>query len=115
MQWTQEENGGFLTKSLVVDLLKIANPDEIGGSGLVMVGLEHPAQAPSWSRANELEDSLVGVTSGLAAGMAVLGVPALQPVPPAPGLTLVETLDGADMGFLADVLATGAAVEFAGR
>ncbi|MGY2003726.1 HAD family hydrolase [Blastococcus sp. SYSU DS1024] len=39
-----------------------------------------------------VEDSLVGVTAGLAAGMAVLGVPAMQPVPPAPGLTVRETL-----------------------
>jgi hypothetical protein len=35
--------------------------DEIGDSGLVMVGLEHPRHAPEWSRVNELEDSLVGV------------------------------------------------------
>ncbi|MCA0145521.1 HAD family phosphatase [Blastococcus sp. LR1] len=54
-----------------------------------------------------VEDSLVGVTSGLGAGMAVLGVPALQPVPPAPGLTLVETLAGTDVGTLAEVLAAG--------
>ncbi|TFV51643.1 HAD family phosphatase [Blastococcus sp. TF02A_35] len=62
-----------------------------------------------------VEDSLVGVTSGLAAGMAVLGVPAMQPVPPAPGLTLVGTLAGTDVATLADVLAAGAAVELAGR
>jgi HAD superfamily hydrolase (TIGR01509 family) len=41
-----------------------------------------------------VEDSLVGVTAGLAAGMTVLGVPALQPVPPAPGLTLRASLVG---------------------
>ena len=35
--------------------------DEIGDSGLVMVGLEHPTHAPEWTRHNELEDSLVGV------------------------------------------------------
>jgi len=34
--------------------------DEIGDSGLVMVGLENPGVAPDWSRTNELEDSLVG-------------------------------------------------------
>jgi hypothetical protein len=35
--------------------------DEIGDSGLVMVGLEHPAHAPNWALHRELEDSLVGV------------------------------------------------------
>ncbi|WP_104523598.1 HAD family hydrolase [Blastococcus atacamensis] len=62
-----------------------------------------------------VEDSLVGVTSGLAAGMAVLGVPALQPVPPAPGLTLVDTLLGTDAEALIEVLAGGPAVEPADR
>ena len=62
-----------------------------------------------------VEDSLVGVTAGLAAGMAVLGVPALQPVPPAPGLTLRDTLSGVGTGDLAAVLAAGPAVATAGR
>jgi hypothetical protein len=35
--------------------------DEIGDSGLVMVGLEHPRHAPGWSLDHVLEDSLVGV------------------------------------------------------
>ncbi len=35
--------------------------DEIGESGLVMVGLEHPRHAPAWSTERELEDSLVGL------------------------------------------------------
>ncbi|MCF6508868.1 HAD family phosphatase [Blastococcus sp. MG754426] len=61
-----------------------------------------------------VEDSLVGVTAGLAAGMAVLGVPAMQPVPPAPGLTLVETLTGIGVDELAEVLAA-APVELAER
>ncbi|MGY2084820.1 HAD family hydrolase [Blastococcus sp. SYSU DS0539] len=52
-----------------------------------------------------VEDSLVGVTAGLAAGMAVLGVPALQPIPPAPGLTLRDTLAGLGVADLAEVLA----------
>lgn len=60
-----------------------------------------------------VEDSLVGVTSGLAAGMAVLGVPAMQPVPPAPGLTLVETLVGTGLDELAGVLAARGAAEAA--
>jgi hypothetical protein len=35
--------------------------DEIGESGLVMVGLERPRFGPDWSREQELDDSLVGV------------------------------------------------------
>jgi hypothetical protein len=35
--------------------------EEIGDSGLVMVGLEHPRHAPEWSQEHELDDSLVGV------------------------------------------------------
>jgi len=41
-----------------------------------------------------VEDSAAGIASGLAAGVAVLGVPALQQVDPAPGLTLRDTLVG---------------------
>jgi HAD superfamily hydrolase (TIGR01509 family) len=52
-----------------------------------------------------IEDSLVCVTSGLAAGAAVLGVAGMQPVPPAPGLTQVETLEGIGLRELAEVLA----------
>jgi HAD superfamily hydrolase (TIGR01509 family) len=48
--------------------------------------------APAGSMA--IEDSLAGVTSALAAGAAVLGVPSLQPLPPAPGVTLRPTLEG---------------------
>ena len=36
------------------------NADEIGESGLVMIGLESPGQAPAWARAKELEHSLMG-------------------------------------------------------
>jgi HAD superfamily hydrolase (TIGR01509 family) len=61
-----------------------------------------------------VEDSLVGVTAGLAAGMAVLGVPALQPVPPAPGLTLRDTLAGIGVPELAELLAAGPAMEIVG-
>ena len=62
-----------------------------------------------------VEDSLVGVTAGLAAGMAVLGVPALQPVPPAPGLTLRSTLTGVGPAELDAVLAAGPAVAVTAR
>ncbi|MBB3675216.1 HAD family hydrolase [Modestobacter versicolor] len=41
-----------------------------------------------------VEDSLVGVTAGLAAGAAVLGVPSLQPLEPLPGLVLRASLAG---------------------
>jgi HAD superfamily hydrolase (TIGR01509 family) len=51
-----------------------------------------------------IEDSLVGVTSGLAAGAAVLGVAGLQPVPPAPGLVQCASLEGIGVRELADVL-----------
>ena len=62
-----------------------------------------------------IEDSLVGVTSGLAAGAAVIGVAGLQPVPPAPGLVQVDTLDGIGLPELADVLAGRSPVESAAR
>ena len=52
-----------------------------------------------------IEDSDVGIASGLAAGAAVLGVPALQPVPPAPGLVLRTSLVGIGVEQLAAVLA----------
>ncbi|MGY1690568.1 HAD family hydrolase [Geodermatophilus sp. SYSU D01105] len=52
-----------------------------------------------------LEDSVAGATAGLAAGAAVLGVPSLQPLPPAPGLVLRDTLEGVGLADLADVLA----------
>jgi HAD superfamily hydrolase (TIGR01509 family) len=55
-----------------------------------------------------VEDSLVGVTAGLAAGMAVIGVPALQSVPPAPGLTLLDSLVGIGPAELAGALAARA-------
>jgi HAD superfamily hydrolase (TIGR01509 family) len=51
-----------------------------------------------------VEDSEVGIASGLAAGAAVLGVPALQAVPPAPGLVLRKSLAGVGVEDLADIL-----------
>jgi len=41
-----------------------------------------------------IEDSQAGVTSGLAAGATVLGVPSLQPLAAAPGLVLLDSLAG---------------------
>lgn len=52
-----------------------------------------------------IEDSVVGVTSGLAAGCAVLGIPSLQPLAPAPGLVLRDSLVGIGVPELAAVLA----------
>ena len=41
-----------------------------------------------------IEDSQAGVTAGLAVGAAVLGVPSLQPLPAAAGLTVLDSLVG---------------------
>ncbi|MGY1636787.1 HAD family hydrolase [Geodermatophilus sp. SYSU D00742] len=51
-----------------------------------------------------LEDSVAGVTAGLAAGAAVLGVPSLQPLEPAAGLVLRDTLAGVGLAELHGVL-----------
>jgi HAD superfamily hydrolase (TIGR01509 family) len=52
-----------------------------------------------------VEDSQAGVRAGLAAGVAVLGVPSMQPLEPAPGLTLRDGLVGVGPAELAAVLA----------
>jgi HAD superfamily hydrolase (TIGR01509 family) len=52
-----------------------------------------------------IEDSVAGVTSGLAAGAAVLGVPSLQPLSPLPGLTLRTSLAGIELADLAALVA----------
>jgi HAD superfamily hydrolase (TIGR01509 family) len=52
-----------------------------------------------------VEDSLAGVTSALAAGAAVLGVPSLQPLAAAPGLTLRPSLVGVRPADLAALVA----------
>jgi HAD superfamily hydrolase (TIGR01509 family) len=41
-----------------------------------------------------IEDSPAGVASAIAAGMPVLAVPHLVPIPPGPGLTVTQTLEG---------------------
>jgi beta-phosphoglucomutase-like phosphatase (HAD superfamily) len=41
-----------------------------------------------------IEDSPTGVAAALAAGCATLGVPHVVPIPPTPGLTLVDSLVG---------------------
>jgi HAD superfamily hydrolase (TIGR01509 family) len=52
-----------------------------------------------------VEDSQAGISAGLAAGAAVLGVPTVQLVSPAPALTLRNGLVGVGVADLADVLA----------
>jgi HAD superfamily hydrolase (TIGR01509 family) len=51
-----------------------------------------------------VEDSASGVAAGLAAGCAVLGVPSLQPLAPAPGLVLRDTLAGVGVADLERLL-----------
>jgi HAD superfamily hydrolase (TIGR01509 family) len=52
-----------------------------------------------------IEDSQAGVSAGLAAGATVLGVPSLQPLEQAPGLTLRDGLVGVGPAELAALLA----------
>jgi HAD superfamily hydrolase (TIGR01509 family) len=58
-----------------------------------------------------VEDSESGVAAGLAAGAAVLGVPTVQELAPAPGLTLRDGLVGVGVAGLADVLAARTPVD----
>jgi len=83
---------------------------ELGGSpfDVTVCGDEVPARKPDPAPYEQamaaldvapeaslvIEDSLVGVTAGLAAGAAVLGVPSLQPLEPRLGLTLRGSLAG---------------------
>ncbi len=56
-----------------------------------------------------IEDSQSGIAAGLAAGTAVVGVPTVQDVDPAPGLTLRKSLVDVDVTVLAGLLATAGA------
>jgi HAD superfamily hydrolase (TIGR01509 family) len=58
-----------------------------------------------------VEDSVVGVTAGLAAGAVVLGVPSLQSLDRRPGLVLRESLVGLTVTDLEDLLSGSGAVE----
>lgn len=60
-----------------------------------------------------VEDSQAGVTAGLAAGAAVLGVSSLQALPLAPGLTLLDSLHGVGLPDLHDVLVARHRVDLA--
>ena len=61
-----------------------------------------------------IEDSAAGIAAGLAAGVAVLGVPAMQSVDAAPGLTLRDGLLGVGVLDLAALL-TGVDVSLVDR
>jgi HAD superfamily hydrolase (TIGR01509 family) len=52
-----------------------------------------------------VEDSLAGITAGLAAGATVLGVPSLQSLEPRDGLVVRSTLAGLTVGDLEDMVA----------
>ena len=52
-----------------------------------------------------IEDSWAGISAGLAAGVAVLGVP-VQPLPPLPGLAVRDGLLGVGPAELAEIQAT---------
>lgn len=60
-----------------------------------------------------VEDSEAGITAGLAAGIAVLGVPTMQVVAPAPGLTLRDGLVGIGPDELATLLTDTDRTDFA--
>ncbi|MEU2349610.1 HAD family phosphatase [Modestobacter sp. NPDC049651] len=95
--------------------------DELGGDpfGTTVCGDEAGARKPDpapYRRAMTsldvdpaaclvIEDSGVGVTAGLVAGAAVLGVPSLQPLDERDGLVLRPTLAGLTVDDLAAVLA----------
>ncbi|MFE6777707.1 HAD family hydrolase [Streptomyces sp. NPDC057702] len=47
-----------------------------------------------------IEDTVTGVTAAEAAGCPVLAVPSVVPIQPAPGRTVVPSLEGVDLAFL---------------
>ena len=57
------------------------------------------------TRCVAIEDSRTGVASALNAGCATLGVPHVVTLSAAPGLTIVESLAGVDLGFLRSLVA----------
>jgi HAD superfamily hydrolase (TIGR01509 family) len=109
------------TPRRIADIVLAAIRDDLGSDpfDLTLCGDEVPARkpdpAPYRMAMNALgvqpeecvvvEDSQAGIAAGLAAGIAVLGVPTLQVVPPAPGLSLRDGLVGVGPAELAEVLA----------
>ena len=51
-----------------------------------------------------IEDSGPGVSAALASGACTIGVPAMLPIPPAPGLTVLDTLEGVTVHQLRQIL-----------
>lgn len=123
--------GGLATALVTTTARRLAAPvlarmrDDVGAElfDVIVCGDEVPALKPDPTpylqataalevdpaRCVVVEDSPVGVTAGLAAGAAVLGVPSLQPLPPAPGLVVRESLAGVGVAELGDVLSAGSA------
>ncbi|GGU79155.1 hydrolase [Streptomyces albospinus] len=52
------------------------------------------------ARCAVVEDTLTGVTAGEAAGCRVVAVPSVTAIPPAPGRTVVDSLEEVDLPFL---------------
>src|SRR3954471_8696668 len=75
---------------------------------ITVCGDEVPARKPDPAPYRQAMAALG--SAGLAAGAAVLAVPALQPVTPAPGLVLRDSLTGVGVPTLAGVLAGRSAV-----
>jgi HAD superfamily hydrolase (TIGR01509 family) len=109
------------TPRRIAEIVLTAIRDDLGSDpfDLTICGDEVPARKPDpapYLMAMEalgvlpgacvvVEDSRAGIAAGLAAGTAVLGVPTMQAVSPAPGLTLRDGLVGIGAAELADVLA----------
>ncbi|KUL49073.1 hydrolase [Streptomyces sp. NRRL F-4489] len=56
------------------------------------------------ARCAVVEDTLTGVRAGEAAGCRVVAVPSVAPVPPAPGRTVVGSLEEVDLPFLRSLI-----------
>ena len=113
------------TPRRIADLVLTRIADDLGGTpfDVTVCGDEVPARKPDPApylqamaalgvppRATlVIEDSLVGVTAGVAAGATVLGVPSLQPLEPMTGLTLRPSLAGLTVADL-DALAGAQAI-----
>jgi HAD superfamily hydrolase (TIGR01509 family) len=111
------------TPRRLADIVLRVITDDLGGDpfDVTICGDEVPARKPDpapYRQAMQalavdpaecvvIEDSASGIAAGLAAGVAVLGVPVMQSVDAAPGLTLRDGLVGVGVAELADVLAVG--------
>ena len=110
------------TPRRLADIVLGVISDELGGDpfDITICGDEVPARKPDpapYRQAMQslavdaaecvvIEDSATGIAAGLAAGVAVLGVPAMQSVDVAPRLTLRDSLVGVGVLDLAALLAS---------